>query len=207
MQSGWTRLRSQLDRTPTLTTCKRGAYASTLNNPPCIAERRQGGGRWPQRRWRSQHCKWLLSRNVKRFRGGLVFKAHRRLHHSTLGWRVIKKKRRRFSPGDRKGTEAYYVSMYTSTKTELRSRMLKVLAVPGRECAGNSTVNEHLKVLRHVILWHYERRYGHVGERLPLANGQHSASSRFVLVLTSLPLKSILRCSVTLASSIKSGDT
>jgi len=34
----------------------------------------------------------LLSRNVKRFRGGLVFKAHRWLNHSTLGSRVIKKK-------------------------------------------------------------------------------------------------------------------
>jgi len=30
---------------------------------------------------------------VKRFRGGLVFKAHRLVHHSTLGLRVIKKKR------------------------------------------------------------------------------------------------------------------
>jgi len=35
----------------------------------------------------------LLSRNVKRFRGGLVFKAHRLLYHSTLGLRVIKKKK------------------------------------------------------------------------------------------------------------------
>jgi len=32
---------------------------------------------------------------VKRFRGGLVFKAHRLFYHSTLGLRVIKKKRRR----------------------------------------------------------------------------------------------------------------
>ena len=32
--------------------------------------------------------------DVKRFRGGLVFKAHRWLYHSTLGSRVIKKKRR-----------------------------------------------------------------------------------------------------------------
>ena len=32
-------------------------------------------------------------RNVKRFRGGLVFKAHRLVYHSTLGWRVIKKKK------------------------------------------------------------------------------------------------------------------
>jgi len=31
---------------------------------------------------------------VKRFRGGLVFKAHRLLYHSTLGLRVIKKKKR-----------------------------------------------------------------------------------------------------------------
>ena len=35
----------------------------------------------------------LLSRNVKRFRGGLVFKAHRLLYHSSLGLRVIKKKK------------------------------------------------------------------------------------------------------------------
>ena len=33
----------------------------------------------------------LLRRNVERFRGGLVFKAHRRVYHSTLGWRVTKK--------------------------------------------------------------------------------------------------------------------
>ena len=36
----------------------------------------------------------LLRRNVKRFRGGFVFKAHRLVYHSTLAWRVIKKKRR-----------------------------------------------------------------------------------------------------------------
>jgi len=28
---------------------------------------------------------------VQRFPGGLVFKAHRLVYHSTLGWRVIKK--------------------------------------------------------------------------------------------------------------------
>jgi len=33
-----------------------------------------------------------------RFRGGLVFKAHRLLHHSTLGLRVIKKKKKKYSP-------------------------------------------------------------------------------------------------------------
>ena len=30
---------------------------------------------------------------MKRFRGGLVFRAHRLVYHSTLGWRIIKKKR------------------------------------------------------------------------------------------------------------------
>ena len=34
----------------------------------------------------------LLRRNVKRFRGGLAVKAHRLVYHSTLDWRVIKKK-------------------------------------------------------------------------------------------------------------------
>ena len=33
-------------------------------------------------------------RNVKWFRGGLVCKAHRLVYHSTLGWRVIKKKKK-----------------------------------------------------------------------------------------------------------------
>jgi len=33
----------------------------------------------------------------KRFRGGLVFKAHRLLYHSTLGLRVIKKKRKKLT--------------------------------------------------------------------------------------------------------------
>ena len=32
--------------------------------------------------------------NMKRFRGGLVFKAHRLVYHSTLGRRVIKKKQK-----------------------------------------------------------------------------------------------------------------
>ena len=36
----------------------------------------------------------ILLRHVKRFRGGLVFKAHRLVDHSTLGWRVIKNKKK-----------------------------------------------------------------------------------------------------------------
>ena len=42
--------------------------------------------------------KHLHYRNVQRFRGELVFKAHRLLYHSTLGLRVTKKKEKtRFS--------------------------------------------------------------------------------------------------------------
>jgi len=36
----------------------------------------------------------LLCRNVNRFRGGLVFKAHRLVYRSTLGSRVTKKKKK-----------------------------------------------------------------------------------------------------------------
>ena len=48
---------------------------------------RRGGGGHHQRGVRH-------SRNVGRFRGGLVFEAHRLLYHSTLGSRVIKKKKK-----------------------------------------------------------------------------------------------------------------
>ena len=42
---------------------------------------------------RPQHSGYIPeTRNVKRFRGGLVFKAHRLLYHSTLGSRVKKRK-------------------------------------------------------------------------------------------------------------------
>ena len=40
----------------------------------------------------------LPHRNVPWFRGGLVFKAHRLVYHSTLGSSVIKKKRRTPNP-------------------------------------------------------------------------------------------------------------
>jgi len=36
---------------------------------------------------------------VKRFRGGLVFKAHRLLYHSALGLRVINKKKEGWGQG------------------------------------------------------------------------------------------------------------
>ena len=34
-----------------------------------------------------------FTESLQRFRGGLIFKAHRLVYHSTLGWRVIKKRR------------------------------------------------------------------------------------------------------------------
>ena len=37
----------------------------------------------------------MIRRNVKRFRGGLVFKARRLVYHPTPVWRIIKKRRRR----------------------------------------------------------------------------------------------------------------
>jgi len=56
---------------------------------PRDKERGRRKGRRDQRQVLIQHQ--LLHRNVKWFRGGLVFKAHRWLYHSTLGSRVIKK--------------------------------------------------------------------------------------------------------------------
>jgi len=47
----------------------------------------------------------LLRRNVKRFRGGLVFKAHRFVYHSTLGWRVTKKKGDPFEDEEEQGAD------------------------------------------------------------------------------------------------------
>ena len=44
-----------------------------------------------------------VRRTVKRFRGGLVFKAHRLLYHSTLGSRVIKKEEEEDPPGSIEG--------------------------------------------------------------------------------------------------------
>ena len=41
----------------------------------------------------------LLCRKVKRFRGGLEFKAHRLWYYSTLGLRKIKKKKKVLGDG------------------------------------------------------------------------------------------------------------
>ena len=46
---------------------------------------------------------------VKRFRGGLVFKAHRPLYHSTLSSRVIKKKKKNHQPSERGQIALFHV--------------------------------------------------------------------------------------------------
>ena len=52
---------------------------------------------------------WINSQNAPRFRGGLVFKAHRLLCHSTLGLRVMKSKKKSNSRRPLCGQQAKYV--------------------------------------------------------------------------------------------------
>jgi hypothetical protein len=54
----------------------------------------------------------ILSRNVERFRGGLVFKAHTLLNHSILGSRVIKKRRKSAASPSRFCFAATFVSVF-----------------------------------------------------------------------------------------------
>jgi len=75
-------------------------YHSTLGLRVIKRRRRPCGCLWrPRVRWqgllsRVRGLEQLLHRSVQRFRGGLVFKAHRLLYHSTLGLSVIKKKKK-----------------------------------------------------------------------------------------------------------------
>jgi len=57
-----------------------------------LSRRSSRGGAWGGF-WKLQVAQ-LLYRNVKRFRGGLVFEARRLLYHSTLGLRGMKKKKK-----------------------------------------------------------------------------------------------------------------
>jgi len=67
------------------------------------------------RRW-SQRAFLSSPRNVQRFRSGLVFKADRRLYHSTLGLRVIIKGRR--APGGvRRWSQRAFLSSPCSAAT------------------------------------------------------------------------------------------
>ena len=71
----------------------------------------------------------LLSRNVKRFRGGLVFKAHRLLYHSTLGSRVIKEKKNVIKTCKSQGVRTVY-SIYSIPHPNNRERLCFIGSMP-----------------------------------------------------------------------------
>jgi len=73
----------------------------------------------------------LLYRNVQRFRGGLVFKAHRRLYHSTLGLRVIKKKKFAYRTSGNVPTAVQHRVLTTLKMRRFPMVMLKPLLVSG----------------------------------------------------------------------------
>jgi len=91
-----------------------------------------------------------LRRNVKRFRGGLVFKAHRRLYHSTLGLSVIKKEKRKqvdvrgihFEDQHLSSTQESRVDLTTEPRAEIspqtassvKFRFKDFRAKPSRNC-------------------------------------------------------------------------
>ena len=68
---------------------KAGSYLRLIDF--CITQRKAQG---PSRTC-NESKEQPLGRNMKRFRGGLVFKALRLVYHSTLGSRVIKKKKKK----------------------------------------------------------------------------------------------------------------
>ena len=72
-------------------------------------------------------------RNVQQFRGGLVFTAQRLLYHSTLGLRVIKKKRMERRRMSEAKTVAAASADSTKSTCDLRTTTLqKCAAVPRR---------------------------------------------------------------------------
>ena len=82
---------------------------------------------------------------MQRFRGGLVFKAHRLLYHSTLGLRVIKKKTvdgrspcQKAGPAATRGSRGcnpYPVMCLQSTKERERERHTEIASERERERA------------------------------------------------------------------------
>jgi len=80
----------------------------------------------------------LFSRNVERFRGGLVLKAHRLLYHSTLGPRVRKKMRSPSCAAPRALSTGESVAFCTGVPN---TPALKV-------CCGANLVNAHRLVVR-----------------------------------------------------------
>ena len=79
----------------------------------------------------------LLYRNVQRFRGWLVFEAHRLLYHSTLGLRVIKKRRRRMM-----------------TRSAHLSTSPRIPRVRGYRCSSRTWFRGGLVFEAHRLLYH-----------------------------------------------------
>ena len=78
----------------------------------------------------------LLSRNVKRFRGGLVFKAHRRLFQSTLGLTVITKKKDLFD--DVSDSDVARVVRCAAVPLRFGSRVVRWVGMKVRRYVGIS---------------------------------------------------------------------
>ena len=69
-------------------------------------------------------------RNVQQFRGGLVFKAHGLLYHSTLGLRLIKKKRRVEGAGySACGAATESVAYFLRSREKYGGSLCKILVV------------------------------------------------------------------------------
>ena len=85
-------------------------------------------------RSRNQHVRKI----VKRFQGGLVFKTHRRLYHSTVGSRVTKKKRKRNRQylGATCGQFSSYLFRWLCATNDLRKGPMG--AMPASECRGDN---------------------------------------------------------------------
>ena len=82
-----------------------------------------------------------LSRNLERFRGGLVVKAHRLLYHSTLGSRVITKKESDFIECRRTLTPI-------SIKNNLLLKLILLEQTPLLTCCGFVTRQKWLVLRR-----------------------------------------------------------
>jgi len=136
-----------------------------------LRERRAG------RLWRRGRClcggRHLLRKNVERFQGGLVFKAHRRLYHSTLGLRVMKKQ-----------------------EEKIQANVLKAPARSPRPTRGVSIVPERGWHNNNPTVWRQRLRLAIIGlQRQPTFNTQTQTkiSERFILT-EPFSGRLILRC-------------
>ena len=80
----------------------------------------------------SPFCVLSFVRDVQRFRGGLVFKAHRLLYNSTLGLRVIEKQEEKvwsFESGSDRGGNSLKVQRLLP-EGQSQSLALTLLCVP-----------------------------------------------------------------------------